>query len=220
MSDLRAALLFFHKARTYVHDAGLGSEVDLQRDAVAESFSEADFLRESAWVILCSGFKEVTVRRHFDFISLCFCDWECAGTIVASAQECRMSAIQVFRNAAKIDAIVDAATRVAAAGFEAVRLAIASDPIGTLRTFRFIGPITAFHLAKNLGFDVAKPDRHLVRLVRRFGFTDASHLCGSIGRAVGEKTRVVDLILWRYLADHAIRKQPKLAAARALVSNA
>ena len=39
-----------------------------------------------------------------------------------------------------------------------------TEGVNYLTTFDQIGPVTAFHLAKNLGLDVVKPDRPLVRM--------------------------------------------------------
>src|SRR5204862_28581 len=36
----------------------------------------------------------------------------------------------------------------------------------------YIGPVTCWHLAKNVGMDVVKPDRHLVRMAQASGARD------------------------------------------------
>lgn len=203
--NLLDALGLFSLASQYVHTAGLSEEVEWQRNSDFALFSESDLLREAAWVILCSGFRESVVQRHFDHLSLCFCDWESAEEIVFNADACRISAQVVFRNKAKLDAIISVARRIMLFGFENIRQAAITSPLEELKKLPFIGPITVLHLAKNLGLDVAKPDRHLVRLADRFGFADASDLCLAIGRSTGESTKVVDLILWRYVADNQSR---------------
>jgi hypothetical protein len=87
-------------------------------------------------------------------------------------------------------------------GFESLKTDILSDPTSTLRQFPFIGPITVWHLAKNLGFDTIKPDRHLVRIARHFGFDHPDAFCASIARVTGDPVKVVDLVVWRFLADN------------------
>ena len=67
-----------------------------------------------------------------------------------------------------------------------------------LESFPFIGPITKFHLAKNIGIDVAKPDRHLSRISKMLGFASVQELCESISQRIDEKVSVVDLVIWRY----------------------
>ncbi len=61
-----------------------------------------------------------------------------------------------------------------------------------------IGPITSFHLAKNLGYPVAKADRHVQRLSDELGFRDAQQLCQYLSEWSGEPVPVVDVVLWRY----------------------
>jgi hypothetical protein len=67
-----------------------------------------------------------------------------------------------------------------------------------LETLPYVGPVTAFHLAKNLGLNVAKPDRHLSRLATATGFSDAHALCAELGAVLGEPVPVIDIVLWRF----------------------
>jgi hypothetical protein len=200
--DLEGAMRVFGAASAYMAHDDRSGEVEWQRQVSLDNFTETDFLREAAWVILCSGFRERLVRRVFDHISLCFCDWESASSILEADPTCRNAAMASFRNAAKLSAIVGSALHVQRWGFVAFKQAVLVDPVGELRRLSHIGPVTVWHLAKNLGLDVAKPDRHLARLSRVLGFNDADHFCGVVARASGEQRKVVDLIVWRYLADN------------------
>ena len=69
-----------------------------------------------------------------------------------------------------------------------------------LETLPWIGPVTKFHLGRNLGMDVAKPDRHLVRIARKFGRTPRS-LCRLVSEETGERVGVVDLVFWKAGAE-------------------
>ena len=40
-----------------------------------------------------------------------------------------------------------------------------------------MGPVMRYHLARNIGLDAVKPDRHLVRLTKHFCFKDAYTMC-------------------------------------------
>jgi hypothetical protein len=201
IANLDLALKTFDLAKAYITSKDLAEELEWQRSRRVSQFTETDLLREAAWVILCSGFRESIVRRKFDHISLSFCDWESAGTILESAGACRASALASIKNTRKIDAILGVTKRIDLIGFPRLKEDILSDPIGELQKFPFIGPITCWHLAKNLGFEVAKPDRHLVRLCTALGFLDVQELCKSIAKVVGEAVHVVDITLWRYSAD-------------------
>jgi len=80
-------------------------------------------------------------------------------------------------------------------------MAILEDPVLALRCLPYIGEITSYHLAKNLGADVAKPDRHLVRFAASQGFSDVHTLCSAISQVSGDPLRVVDVVLWRFLVE-------------------
>lgn len=192
------ALRLYRKAEQLVHSAGFGWEPDWQRIRTNHEFTERDLLRESAWVVLCSGFRESVVRNVFDYISLCFCDWEAAEEITRRRQACIDTASWRFKNQKKLRAIVSIADLVQEQGFAAVKVHLQKDPISRLQAFPFIGPVTSWHLAKNLGFNVAKNDRHLARLATNCGYPDAHSLCKTISEATGELASVVDVVLWRF----------------------
>jgi hypothetical protein len=198
--DVAGALKVFLNASEFVRSAGFDEEVEWQRRTNLDRFTETDLLRESAWVILCTGFREAIVRRVFDYISLCFCDWESASAIVAANPACKIAARDSFRNEAKLGAIVRVAEFVHNVGFETFKSSVISDAATELRRLPFIGSVTVWHLAKNLGLNAAKPDRHLSRLSNGLGFRDAEDFCSAIADECGEEVKVVDIILWRYLA--------------------
>jgi hypothetical protein len=192
------ALALYRQAYDSVRAAGFAWEAEWQRQRVFETFTERDFLRESAWVVLCSGFREASVRRVFDYISLCFCDWESATEITRNQRACIETAASAFANQRKLGAIASIASVVDEHGFGLVKAELFKDPINKLQVFPFIGPITSWHLAKNLGFNVAKNDRHLARLATAHGFADAHDLCELISNATCEPQKVVDIVLWRF----------------------
>lgn len=196
--NLTAATDFYWSAKNYVVAQGFESEIHWQESLNPAEFTETDLLRESAWVILCSGFREAIVRRIFDYISLCFCDWESANVIHAYRNHCRALALSRFGNARKIGAIVATADYIVVAGFEQFKECVLSRPVETLQLLPYIGEVTTHHLAKNLGIPTAKPDRHLKRMAASMGFESAYQLCGELAGATGDAIQVVDLVLWRY----------------------
>jgi N-glycosylase/DNA lyase len=190
-SETRAILAW---AKSTVVASGLDNPL---LSAPNTTFSESDLLGELAWVVLCSGFKESVVRRIFGKISLCFFDWVSAAKITQHATLCVATALDVFRSKPKIAAIVHSAALIEANGFKSVRRDIITNPIHSLQMFPFIAEITAFHLAKNLGFDVSKPDRHLQRLSARHGYSNVQDFCSTLARVSGESIRNIDTLLWR-----------------------
>ncbi len=165
--------------------------------------SEPRFLRELAWVILCGGMAESVVRKVFPAITLSFLNWRSAEEISERSSECISSATAHFRHKKKIEAIAAGARTVHNRSFPVVRDEILRDPLRSLMVFQFIGPTTAFHLAKNIGVQVAKPDRHLTRLASASGFDDVQTFCGRISVFLGEDIRKVDSVLWRFATLHS-----------------
>lgn len=65
-----------------------------------------------------------------------------------------------------------------------------------LQKLPWIGKITAYHMAKNLGVDCCKPDRHLVRLAE-LADSEPETLCHTLAAATGDRVATVDTVLWR-----------------------
>ena len=143
------------------------------------------------------GFRETVVRRVFPFVSMAYFDFTSARAIVDYAAECVRLASTCFGNRKKLHAIVHGASLVASVGIAELWAQLTSDRRALL-SLPFIGGVTAMHLLKNLGADVAKNDRHLARLSVELGFSDASALCTFISTRTGEPASAVDIVLWRH----------------------
>jgi len=192
----------YTNAKLKVLASTFGPEIIWQKTVRIQKLTEADLLRECAWVILSSGMRESIVRLKFPGVSKAFFEWNSAKQIVWHRHHCVHSALLCFRNKLKIGAIAQSAQIVYEKGFETLRKEIAFDPIGTLRQFPFIGPTTSLHLAKNIGFSVVKPDRHLIRLAAISGYDQPADLCSIIAEYVGDPVSVVDIVLWRFATLH------------------
>jgi len=186
------------KAKLNVLAGGFGEEILWQRAVRTDDLTESSLLRECAWVILSSGMRECIIRRKFPDITSAFLNWATAGLIHSNRDECIRSALPHFRNLPKITAIAETADIIYVRGFEAVRKEITYDPLGTLRQFPFIGPRTSYHVAKNVGLSVAKPDRHLCRLAELTGYQNPQALCEEIAQYIGDPIAVVDDVLWLF----------------------
>lgn len=86
------------------------------------------------------------------------------------------------------------------------KLKKADDLIGFCGELPWVGPVTKYHLAKNLGADVAKPDVHLNRLAEPEGVT-AQELCERLAAQTGYRVATIDLVLWRACADGIIHSR-------------
>lgn len=156
-------------------ERGFGWESELVRKMDFSKTTAEDLLREFVWVVVNSGMKNQVAERIFkDFM--------------ADLNPAKI------RHPLKRRAIEDALAK-HRDWFEGLKAA--PDKLAFLDSLPHIGPVTKFHLARNLGLDVAKPDRHLVRLAGLLGFPDVQAMCEAISKQVGERVGVVDVVLWR-----------------------
>jgi hypothetical protein len=79
----------------------------------------------------------------------------------------------------------------------------AADKLEFCQSLPWVGQITKYHLAKNFGADVAKPDVHLQRLADFHG-TTAQELCAELATSTGYRIATIDTLLWRACANGVI----------------
>jgi len=186
-----------------VIDAGFASEIDWQSSVHFEGITESAFLQEAAWVVLGSGMRQSIVQRLFPSITEAFLGWASARDIVMRREWCRRHALSVFNHKPKINAILSIADKLSALSLEWFLDRLVNRGVSYLERLPYIGPVTSFHLAKNLGVQVAKPDRHLVRIASLFGFESVQNMCETIAAQVCDPVTVVDIVLWRYATTHS-----------------
>lgn len=196
--DRNAVAEFYLYTKDCVRKAGFEWEIDWQHDVSLNTLCESVFLREAAWVIFSAGFRESVLRKRFNLISDAFLYWESASSIWNGRKECRRNALSVFAHQQKVDAVIKLSRIIRESGFQFFKQEITRSGVKFLETLPFIGPITAFHLAKNVGIPCAKPDRHLVRLSKSLGAKSAGELCSVVCEVVGDPVQVVDVVFWRY----------------------
>jgi hypothetical protein len=186
------------KAKEAIIAHGFAAEIRWQDNLRFSRVTETDLLREAAWVVLSSGMRESVIRQKFPKISEAFYLWQSARQIVLNAKKCRARGLSFFHHRQKINAIIHIASQINAMGFEAFKERIIHEGVEFIQTLPFMGPATSFHLAKNMGLDVVKPDRHLSRIAQIFGYSSPAVLCKHISDSVGDRISVVDLVIWRF----------------------
>lgn len=82
----------------------------------------------------------------------------------------------------------------------------APDKLAYAASLPWIGDITKYHVVKNFGADVVKPDVHLARLAKHHQ-TTPHRLCVAISRETGFRIATVDTILWRACANGIINSR-------------
>lgn len=187
---------FYLEAHEEVVRAGFEEELVWLEALSDVQVTDRHFLLETAWVILSSGFRFSVVAERFPRVSAAFRDFTDLDWIMESRSECEQRALSEFGHRRKIAAIGSAVRMVWDSG-SATFIEGAREDVLSLTAIPFIGHVTARHLARNLGIDVAKPDRHLMRLAHRVQ-SDVGNLADALAETTGDPVRLVDGVLWRH----------------------
>lgn len=189
----------FREAERFCIENGFREEIEWCRNREPfTSVTKITFLREYAWVIFNSGMKTSVIEAKWNALSRTFL-WFDPSEIIIHSNDVRLRALKVFGNRAKVKAVIEMAKKIESTPtfFVALKEQIQLDPLEELEKLHFIGKVTRYHLARNLGFDFIKPDRHLVRLAERYGMAPFE-LCEIVKKETGEKLGVIDVVFWRY----------------------
>jgi hypothetical protein len=142
-----------------------------------------DFAQEVIFVICNSGMKNTVARGIYER--------------VIRALSAGLSATSAFGHPGK-SAAIDAIWRDREHLFETWK--ISPDQLAAVEALPWIGSITKYHVAKNFGMDVAKPDVHLMRLATLY-HTTPQELCADLSKKTGLRVATIDTVLWRACAN-------------------
>lgn len=154
-------------------------------ESVLPPIDPDQFAMDAIFVICNSGMKNTVASGIFE---------RCRAALTSPTP---VPVIEVFKHkgkAAAIEQIWRERSKLLA-GYTA-----AVDKLAFLENLPWIGSITKFHLAKNFGVQVAKPDVHLQRMADREGCT-AQELCERPAASTGYRVATIDTILWRAAAN-------------------
>ena len=170
-------LEFYYKAYDVIIESGYADEVDWA-DSIKDvsHITSEEFFLEYVWVVLNAGMKEQIAKNIYANYIENF-------DIDTIKHPTKRNAIHRMRNCHAV---------------KLQELLTINDKIDYLETLPWIGPITKYHLARNIGIDCVKPDRHMVRLTNTFGFETPIDMCLHIQNDNGTKLGTIDMILWRF----------------------
>jgi hypothetical protein len=197
ISDISITRAYF-KVKKYLYESGYFDEIEWQYGVNISKINEKSFLEEYAWVVLNTGMSEKIIRNIFPNICSSFFHWSSVEKIVEHCDSCKSNALKYFNNKKKIEAIVETVNIIYEKKFSVFLNEIINNNINFLKQLPYIGPITSYHLAKNIGFSVSKPDRHLVKLAEMLCYNSVDDMCNTICFLSDEPINVVDIVLWRY----------------------
>jgi len=175
--------LEYFELKSKLIEAGYHAEIYWAETVQAPETAE-DLFRQYGWVVVNSGMKNQVAEKIWAKIQAAIA----AGKPVSS----------VFKHPGKAAAIQsgwdDRNRRLKE--FQAVKDEDQEQVLDWLRGLPWIGQITCWHLAKNLGIDCAKPDRWLERVAAASDESVAG-LCSRLADQSGDRVATVDLVIWR-----------------------
>ncbi|MFH1514395.1 MAG: hypothetical protein ABIG42_02940 [bacterium] len=190
-------LEFYNHAKQEVIKAGYQKEIDSVDERRFEDAIPIELFYEYAYVVLNSGMSNKVAERMY--------------------KKLLSSGSKTVKHPGKRKAIIQAQIHYKWWFRELKSCGTVREKLDYLDTLPWIGPITKHHLARNLGVDVAKPDRHLQRIAEHFGYLhlkiikapipqgakiksitgDVQKMCEEISKETGVRVGTIDVILWR-----------------------
>jgi len=171
---------FYNHAKKVCIAEGFQKEIQMVEDRKFEQINSTYFFREYAWVVISSGISN-----------------KAAISVFTKLMDTRN--IDVVKHPGKNKALKKADYNYLDWFSHLQKCDTDEERIEFIQTLPYMGPATSYHLARNIGIDVAKPDRHLVRIAEHFNYIDVQQMCKDISSQTGDRIGTVDIILWRVM---------------------
>jgi len=185
-------------SENYPHEIAQAKSVSSE---TFESLTVESFLYEYCWAVYASGFKSDTVEAKMPFLTEIFFHFDVERIVSAGSVD---SALDVINNRRKLKSFLDGCKAICDIGFDKFKLTLRAKGVDGLEDLPGIGPITKFHLGKNIGLiDAAKPDIWLERAAARCTCS-VDELVTYLSGKYRISKNTVDVVLWRYGADRKL----------------
>ncbi|RNC84579.1 MAG: hypothetical protein ED557_06260 [Balneola sp.] len=169
----------YYDLKKQIIEIGFKSDLDYIESCLQNPCSSSDeFAYEYIWVVLNSGLKYQVASKIYPKI--------------IEALNLNIPVEYIFNHSGKVSGI-DFVYKSRKRLFDS--FLCVDDKISYLETLPWIGAVTKYHLARNLGINVCKPDRHLIRIANKFD-TEPSILCQTLSDLSGDLVGIVDFVLW------------------------
>jgi hypothetical protein len=172
----------FEQALTRLYTAGWAHDDIMWAESIQRPTCPREFAQETIFVICNSGMKFTVAVK--------ICERVMDAVLIGNPAS---TAFGHKGKTAAIDLVWRDRERLLA------EFLAAEDPVAYCETIPWIGGITKYHLAKNFGAQVAKPDVHLQRLADLYGCT-AQQLCERLAAETGYRVATIDTLIWRACA--------------------
>lgn len=193
---------YFKKASEFANRY-YGDEIKKISNTKFDELTPHYFFNEFIWVVHTSGFSAKAVSKFFDKIMVAYGDYQ---ELSEDSLDNLMPRVKnICNNKNKANSVLRMAKilnkNIQTHGWKVFKNEhLYSTQM--LAKLPHIGEITCFHLARNIGLlEAVKPDLHLARAARHWGYETCEDMCRDIG-PVGMPLGIVDLILWYSFSSH------------------
>lgn len=184
--DRNSALYsFFCLARNVVISQGYDGEIEWCQNRDFSRITADEFLTQYRFAVFSSSGLNYKVAKKIE-------------AAFDTANKAGPNAFETIPNRRMREAIVFMYPRYREVFRDLKLLKTDAEKITFLQGLKQIGPKESRHLARNLGIDCCKPDRHMDRLAEHWGYANPDAMCTTIQKFEDERLGVIDVILWRY----------------------
>ena len=192
---------YFRLAKAFA-DTNYRDMIDRISNTHFDQLLPETFFTEYIWCVYTSGFNAKVVSKMFPKLMNAYAplnDW-----LIEPNQRhpdfdvISQKALAICKNKRKVGAILQTSDILHGEmdKWSEYRDAHLDTP-EKLQELPFVGPITCYHLARNIGLlQYIKPDLHLVRMAKHWGYDHPVELCDELSKQYGLQPGIVDLILW------------------------
>lgn len=200
MDEKDAKILNIHDyALRLIEKHGYTEDVEYLRELLSnplyEKMTMEQFFRQYIWVVFTCGFRARTVKRKWNGIEKMVCDFN--PQEVNKKNFDQLLDESPIKNEAKLKGILKTSRLISDEWIKDIRNASINEVKEKLKDLPYIGAVTVYHLMRNIGFDVFKPDRHIENLASELEVADEKLFETVIENRDEKYIGVVDYVLWR-----------------------
>jgi hypothetical protein len=183
---------FFFNAQEHI--LKIGCDTSWVHENSPEEITPEKFFGEYIWVVYASGFSVNRLEQLRESLYDAYGDYE---TLTGSRKQ---TVLNVINNQRKWNAIYRTARMMQESSWDEFKERYLNS-IESMTALDFIGPVTKFHLARNLGYNCAKPDRWMCKIADKLGWPNVDSMCMYLAEKHGFELKEIDIILWEYASD-------------------
>jgi endonuclease III len=175
-------------------------EIDRALSVRFDDLTPDKFFHEYIWVVHATGFSAKAVSKFIKPLIEAYGNYNTLASL--KEVDCFPRILAICNNPQKAKSVKKTAEIMQSAildqGWEEFKKE-SLNSLGKLEKLPYIGPVTRYHLGRNIGMlDCVKPDLHLIRMAKHWGYEDCEQMISDISHGYGYPKGISDMIAWYY----------------------